>query len=206
VSIEDATPPPAAAEGAITEVEVRDAPLVPPPGTMEGRKGCLLAILLGVVFGLGSVGLGYLSFRYKTGAVLEASEELAGVIAEAEKQPGAAALRTRGCDAAGVIGAVDLRTIGQKLEDARAKKEKRAAKQVDVGPDERVVYCAVKGSRAPSCAELAQLYVAEARPEKGFVVTSRTPMVELCAEGFDAKGASLGAVPTPKLPQLVEAK
>ncbi len=206
MSTQDATPPPATAEAPITDVEVRDAPLVRPPGTMDGRKGCLLAMLLGVVFGLGSVGLGYLSFRYKSGAVLEASEELAGLVVEAEKAPGAEALRARGCDAAGMIGASDLLTIAQRLEDARAKKEKRAAKQIEIAPDERVVFCAVKGSRAPGCAELAAAYVESAKPEKGFVVSSRTPMVELCAESFDAQGKSLGAVESPKLPQLVDAK
>jgi hypothetical protein len=95
-------------EVSIIDVEVRDVLFVCLLGTMDGRKGCLFAMLFGTVFGFGSVGLGYLSFCYKLGAVLEVSEELVGLVVEVEKVFGAEVLCACGCDVVGMIGVSDL--------------------------------------------------------------------------------------------------
>ncbi len=181
---------------------VSDAPDVPPPGTMPGPRGCLIALGLGVVFGLGSIAAAGLLFKRKNEHRLHATDELAQIIDRGQQAPGADALRARGCKKAAILPAVDLAAIAQSLEDAEAKKKGRAARVVDTGSDP-VAYCGVDaGDVAPSCGEVATAYVAAASPNGSFIVTLRPPMNQGCAERFAADGTSLGLAPPPNVPEL----
>lgn len=181
---------------------VSDAPEVPPPGTMPGPRGCLLALGLGAVFGLGSIAAAGFLFERTNEKRLHATNELAEIIDRGQQAPGADALRATGCAKAAVLPAVDLAAIAQSLEDAEAKKKGRAARVVDTGSDP-VAYCGVQDAKAaPSCQDVAKAYVQAATPSGPFLVTLRPPTSQGCSERFDAEGKSLGLAPPPNVPEL----
>lgn len=180
-----------------------DAIEAPPHRGVDGRKGCLLALVGSVVLGGASIGLSYYLLQLRNAPVLEATKELADIMNAAQAAPGASALRDAGCDGAGVFELPALETIAQRLEDARAKKEKRPTRPIDLGSEHRVVACTMKRQGSPTCEELAKRYVADAKPKGTFTVDIVNLNGEVCAEEYLESGERVGPTKSPNLPPLV---
>jgi hypothetical protein len=191
------------AEGRNDDDRVGDEGAVPQK-RMAGPKSCMLALGIGGVLGLGSMGVSKLMFDQRNASQLAASDVLGRELQRAEAAPGVAELLADGCEAAGALTPTAIGSVAQQLENEDARKKGVAPKQIALG-EETIVYCA-RGSDALPCAALAKRYAAVAAPADAFVVTSRTRSGEACAERFAPDAAPLGSAPSPNLPLLLPPK
>lgn len=183
----------------------RDAPEIPPEGTVRGPKGCLIAAAITSVLGFGSIAAAKWMVERRNAEVINAAGELTALIERAAKAPGAAALTSVGCEEAIVLTVDDLKSIAQPLADSRAAKRSGPPKSIDLRTGEDpVVVCATSAESAPQCIDVARTYAAEAHPAAAYIVTVQSPKGERCAERFDVAGASLGTVTSPNVPLLVQ--
>jgi hypothetical protein len=192
---EDASPP-------AVDDDVDDAP---PHRGIEGRKGgCLIAFFGSMLLGGASIGLSWFILQARNTSVLAATSELADIMKHARTAKGADELRALGCDDAGVFELPALTTIAERLEEGRAKKEKRAPRKIDLGSDKSVVLCSMKRQASPTCEAVGKGYAEAAHPVAAFTVAITNLNGDVCAENYAPDGARLGLAKSPNLPPLVD--
>jgi len=152
--------PPEPSTGDPTAIDVEGEPVAKPEGKrFDGKLGCLITLIVGIA----CVALAWAIMRFRTSANLDAAAELAQVVMQAENADGTEAMRDAGCEHAAALPTDALRGIAQRLEDDRAAKEKREAKQINLGTTDRVAI--VCGHDEPAkagmtCAKAAQAFAA----------------------------------------------
>lgn len=190
-------------EEAATAPDDDDVDDAPPHRGIEGKKGgCLIVFFGSMVLGGASIGLSYLILQARNAPVLEATTELADIMKAAEAAPGTKELRDLGCDRAGVFELPALKTLAQRLEDVRAKKEKRGPKAIDLGSERSVVACTMQRQATPTCEDVAKKYVGATKPGGTFTVSIVNLNGEVCAEDYREDGTRMGPAKSPNLPPL----
>ena len=191
------------------EPHTRDAPEVPPPGTVSGPRSCLIAGGAFLLFGLGSIAAAKLLIEDRNAEIIEAAGRLSQVIEAAGRAPGAAQLEAVGCEQRAVFTPADLKALARDLAAGRQQRQTKGASSADVEarvPEETVVVCATASNQPPTCAEVARAYAGAAPPAGTFVVTVQHPEGGRCAERFDAAAGPLGTTTTPNVPLLIDPK
>jgi hypothetical protein len=167
---------------------------------IDGRLGCLITFGVGLL----CLGLAWWLFQRKSGGRIEEASQLATIIESAERAPGANAARQAGCLRAAIIETEPLQALAQRLEDARARKERRAAEAISIGTNQSVLICLAPPQDTPSCETVARAFAHEARTGSGFVVAIRSPNGPACSTEFTKDGELVRDVPDLKLPPVFD--
>ncbi len=190
--------------------QVADPPVIDPSGPgprpqrrIPGPKGCLMGLGLFGALGFGCIVISWLLFARTNANIMTGAVKLADILSLAERAPGAKEVQGLGCESAGVLFPEDLRALATRLEEDEARAKGRPPKPVAITGEEPVIYCAHPAAGEPSCAKVAEVYVARAKPNETFLITVRTGFRETCTERFDQDGTSKGPAPSPNLPLLV---
>jgi hypothetical protein len=151
-------------------------PVALPEGKrVDGRVGC--AVIFGI--GLLSIGAAWYIMKRKAAMQLDATAELAQLVAAAESAEGTPALRSLGCSHAAVIPMETLGNIAQRLEDVRAQKEKREPEAIFLGTERAAIVCATGNTNAGApitCRDVALAF-------SGVVKNAALPFVVVVENG-----------------------
>ena len=113
-------------------------PALPEGKRIDGRLGCAGIFVIGLL----SMAAAWYIMKRKSAMQLDATVELAQLVQAAESADGTSALRTLGCKHAAVVPMEALGNIAQRLENARAEKEKREPTAIFLGTDRAAIVCA----------------------------------------------------------------
>jgi len=117
-------------------------PALPEGKRIDGRLGCAAIFVIGLL----SMAAAWYIMKRKSAMQLDATTELAQLATAAESADGTPALRALGCNHAAVVPMEALGNIAQRLENARAEKEKREPKAIFLGTDRAAIICATSSA------------------------------------------------------------
>ncbi len=165
----------------------RPAPIDPGPGRSGGGGFRVVGIVL-VVLGLGMVLVcaGGVYWVSQNEAVMEGLQS----IADSQNAPGTEELRAAGCDQAMVLDPTVFLRMAAGFSDEFD--ELQQANVADEMPS-TIVICNATGSGAPSCPDVARVYVESVGSAEGpFMVQVASGGSDPCQEVYAADGEGLG--------------
>jgi hypothetical protein len=175
----------------------------PATGRIDGKLGCAIVFAIGLASMFGA----FYIMRRKAATQLDAAAELAELVKAAEQAEGTGALRGLGCSRAAILPMESVGSVAQRLENARAEKEKREPKMVDVGTDRAAVVCAASGASAvPTCKDVAVAFAGAVKNAAlPFVVVVEVGEKPSCTEEYGGDPEKMKPASTLDLPPIFPA-
>jgi hypothetical protein len=177
-------------------------PALPEGKRIDGRLGCAAIFLLGL---LSMVAAWYIMKR-KSAMQLDATTELAQLARAAESADGTSALRALGCKHAAVVPMEALGNIAQRLENARAEKEKRDPDAIFLGTDRAAIVCAessAAGAPPIACKDVAVAFSGAVKNAAlPFVVVVEKGDTVACTEEFSGDAEKMKQIDALAIPPL----